>query len=143
MHYSFQKDLADGEAAEKEFASFMVEHYEAFDVEFNHDNKFDVRFKTKRGSFKAEVKSDFRSAETGNAAIEFECRGKPSGISVTQADFWVMNFSGEWYSIRVEKLLELIGQRKFFREVSGGDRGSNTRMYLFRLPYLKSQMKKL
>jgi hypothetical protein len=102
-----------------------------------------VSFRTPRGEFKAEVKADFRSAETGNAAVEFESRGKPSGITVTQADYWVMNFSGEWYSIRVEKLLELIGQRKFFREVSGGDRGSNTKMFLFRLPYLKSQMVKL
>jgi len=27
--------------------------------------------------------------ETGNLVFEFRCRGKPSGISVTQADWWV------------------------------------------------------
>ena len=28
-------------------------------------------------------------AKTGNIAIEIECWGKPSGLSVTQADYWV------------------------------------------------------
>lgn len=37
---------------------------------------------------KIEVKKDDWAVRSGNIAIEFECRGKPSGILVTQADFW-------------------------------------------------------
>lgn len=37
---------------------------------------------------KLEVKKDDWTVKTGNIAIEFECRGKPSGILVTRADFW-------------------------------------------------------
>lgn len=37
---------------------------------------------------KIEVKTDFMAHETGNIALEYESRGKPSGISVTEADFY-------------------------------------------------------
>lgn len=37
---------------------------------------------------KIEVKTDFLAQETGNVAIEFQSRGKPSGIAVTQADYY-------------------------------------------------------
>lgn len=37
---------------------------------------------------KIEVKTDFMAHETGNIAIEYESRGKPSGIAVTEADFY-------------------------------------------------------
>ena len=38
-----------------------------------------------------EVKSERHIWEkTGNHFVEFECRGKPSGIAVTQADYWAL-----------------------------------------------------
>lgn len=37
---------------------------------------------------KIEVKTDFMAQETGNIALEYESRGKPSGISITEADFY-------------------------------------------------------
>lgn len=36
-----------------------------------------------------EVKRDARFAQTSNIYIEFECKGNPSGIQTTTADFWV------------------------------------------------------
>ena len=38
-----------------------------------------VEVKTERGKW----------METGMLAIEYECRGKPSGIAVTAADYWI------------------------------------------------------
>ena len=38
---------------------------------------------------KVEVKTDFIAHKTGNIAIEFQSRGKPSGISITEADYYV------------------------------------------------------
>jgi len=40
---------------------------------------------------KLEVKTDFYTVLTGNICIEFESRGLPSGISTTEADWWVFN----------------------------------------------------
>ena len=36
-----------------------------------------------------EVKTDFLASITGNIAVEYESRGKPSGLSVTKASHWV------------------------------------------------------
>ena len=42
---------------------------------------------------KIEVKTERDTwATTGNAVFEFKSRGKPSGISVTQADYWLHIF---------------------------------------------------
>ena len=42
-----------------------------------------------------EVKTDFKCAplfDTGNLFIEYECRNKPSGISISQSDWFVTYF---------------------------------------------------
>lgn len=36
-----------------------------------------------------ECKRDFKTHKTGNVYVEFECRGKPSGIATTEAEYWV------------------------------------------------------
>ena len=42
---------------------------------------------------KVEIKTERDSWQiTGNACFEFECRGKPSGVAVTESDFWVHIF---------------------------------------------------
>jgi hypothetical protein len=70
----------------------------------NHDNRFDLdlqygqegeRWLAWLGTdqAKVEVKTERDQwATTGNAVFEFTSRGKPSGIAVTQADYWVHNF---------------------------------------------------
>ena len=65
---SYDIDLPKGEAAEAEIASILM---------------------AQRGG-KVEVKSEFSHWQrTRNIAVEYECRGKPSGIAVTKADWWV------------------------------------------------------
>ena len=69
----------------------------------NHDRKFDLQldqaliderrlleiFQTGRIE-RVELKSEsFLWERTGNICIEFRQRGKPSGISTTEADYWV------------------------------------------------------
>jgi len=61
----FDIDLQYGQVREQELADILK--YEKIEV------------KTERDKWK----------ETGNIAIEFRCRGKPSGIAVTQAKWWV------------------------------------------------------
>src|SRR5215208_5721589 len=69
-------------------------------VTFNKDDKYDLQLgaaedaehdlanvlQNKTIELKTE---EFEWEQTGNIAIEFERNGKPSGIEVTKADFWV------------------------------------------------------
>ena len=38
---------------------------------------------------KIEIKTDYLAHKTGNIAIEYESRGKPSGIATTEADYYI------------------------------------------------------
>lgn len=70
----------------------------------NNDNRFDVDLQYGQqgerwlqwlgtDQAKVEVKSERdKWFETGNAIFEFKSRGKPSGIAVTQSDFWLHIF---------------------------------------------------
>ena len=70
-------------------------------MEYNSDFKYDLEI-GKEGerivheifaNKKLEVKRDSWVGRSGNIAIEFKSRNKPSGISTTQADYWVFIFS--------------------------------------------------
>ena len=63
----FDLDLKYGQGREKKLAAI-------FDTD-----KFKVEVKTERDWW----------FKTGNIAIEIESYGKPSGISVTESDYWV------------------------------------------------------
>jgi hypothetical protein len=72
-------------------------------ISFNHDRKFDIQLsqalvhERRLGEIfatakieKIELKSEtWQWEQTGNIAVEYRCDGKPSGISTTEADFWV------------------------------------------------------
>tara|TARA_R100001591_G_scaffold110441_1_gene121367 strand:+ start:822 stop:1196 length:375 start_codon:yes stop_codon:yes gene_type:complete len=73
-------------------------------MDYNSDFKYDLEvgkegerivadlFKNKT----IEVKRDFWVGRTGNIAVEFQSRKKPSGILTTEADYWVFVFSAEY-----------------------------------------------
>lgn len=73
-------------------------------MNFNNDFRYDLEV-GKEGErivdslFKdklIEVKRDSWVGRSGNIAIEYESRGKPSGIATTQADYWIIIFSKEY-----------------------------------------------
>ena len=89
-------------------------------MEHNNDFKFDLEFgilgeKLLAEIFtnkKVEVKRDKIAAATGNLAIEYESRGKPSGISTSQAEWWCFILSGKLEDkiiiiIELEKLKDI------------------------------------
>ena len=66
-----------------------------FDLDFRHGVEgegvlFDL---IKNG--KVEVKRDRESYKTGNVAVEYNCRGEPSGIAVTEAEWWAFILDNE------------------------------------------------
>lgn len=107
----------------------------------NNDNKFDRDLKWGKqfedlieriftGNCKIEIKAERDLwKETGNIAIELQCRNKPSGISVTEAEFWIQvlvsnNVMVGAFIFRVSQLkkhLKKLKGEKKLRTVYGGD----------------------
>ena len=100
-------------------------------MEYNSDFRYDLKVGQLHEEFLAEllqsktieVKRDFKASQTGKVFVEFFCRGKLSGISTTEADFWCFVL-GEQTVIMLptEKLIRLVdAAKKKGKVVSGGD----------------------
>ena len=100
-------------------------------LEYNNDFKYDLKVGQLTEKWLGEllsgktleVKRDFRAARTGKVFVEFFCRGKPSGIATTEADFWAFVIDGDYVVILpTEALKEIV---EFHKEkgwvMSGGD----------------------
>ena len=106
-------------------------------MEYNSDFKYDLKegilkgetkFHKMLSESKIEVKFDRMTRKTGNVYIEFESRGKPSGIRTTEADYWVyFTHDEECFVLSVDRLNQKLLNLKQLgkaRVVLGGD--SNT-----------------
>jgi len=157
--YNFIDDIKDGEKGE----TIIVSHLEGYGYKLindNKNNKYDLKMLTdkdvettleiktdvfcypERTVIKEGVKTIIKKRDTGNMFIEKESRGKLSGISVTEASWFVMYFPyfQEAWFIRVPKLRELINNNNFY-VATGGDPGSNTKGYLIRRNQFKEHFK--
>ena len=113
-NYDFDLDFPDGVAAERLVREILA---------------------GERGP--VEVKRDFKVSETGNVAIEFECRGKKSDIAVTKATWWAIVLDGDIFTHEVIIFIKTTRLKEIARDmyknkgfVIGGDKGSNTKMVL-------------
>jgi hypothetical protein len=117
---------------------------------FNNDNRFDLDLQygviyekqvaEMLQNKKIEVKSERDLwKKTNNIAIEYESRGKPSGIMTTQADYWFHNLVLEGEIVAtivfpVDKLKKYI--KKYTpSKVNGGD-DNTSKLYLIKLSNL-------
>ena len=76
---------------------------------------------------KIEVKRDFKCLDTGNIFIEYESRGKKSGIATSEAEWWCYWLS-EHHLILIELSVLKTICRTFLntnRDVKGGDLNSS------------------
>lgn len=130
-HYDFKKDLNDAKQFEREMKQTFL--FKGYKVSECNNGDCDLIVENKNKILKFELKHDIMAEKTNNIAIEFESRGKPSGINRTKADFYLIKFGNTdtIYLISVDRIKELIESKKYFRIVSGGDEESNTKMYLF------------
>ena len=123
----FQKQLANGNIYE--MRSLMYMEHDTYEQ-------------------KIEVKSDRKAGRTGNMAIEYECNGKPSGITSTEADYYIyfiiymdeIQEDGlpreECYKIPIKKLIKIAKECK---KVIGGD-GNRSCMYLVHKSLVKKYL---
>lgn len=147
---TFFKDLHDAQAVELDLirilearGNTLLEHT----INNGCDTRYDIKIESKsKKVLTIEVKDDKMSEMTGNLAIEFQCNNKPSGIAVSQADYYAIrttiktNESKEciFILIRTPLLKQFILNNKC-RVVSGADWNKN-KMYLVERAKLLSQI---
>ncbi len=140
-NYDFRKDLVIGEEGEKVIINDLISLGAVYESE-NKTNSHDVivSFKDKQISY--ECKTDFYR-DTGNIFIETECRGKPSGISVTKAEWFVTYFKrlNEIWYIKTDKLKQLIYNNlsSHSYRTGVGDANSNTCGYLIKKELFRNE----
>jgi len=123
--------------------SEAVVHLRPEGVTFNHDRKFDLQLDAALlrerelarifgdRNVKIELKSEtWQWEQTGNICIEYQCDGKPSGISTTEADFWVHELRRDdqtlcYLMFPIERLKELarLAYKDGHHRKGGGDGG--------------------
>lgn len=151
MHYDFDTDLQKSKTTEREVAELFKSHYgnDIRKVSYCDDNRFDIALDMGDDVVTLEVKEDFKCMVTGNVCVEFECRGKPSGIAVTQADYLVYKIHESpvkfnYYMCSIDAISKRIASGNYYRVFeSGGDPGSNTKGYLFKLADFKNFTKRI
>ena len=137
-HYDFNKDYPIARETEEKVAKLLVERYDAKDIEFGYTWKWDISAKINGKTWTFEVKEDFTCEKTGNVGVEFECRGRPSGISRSEADFYVYvihtpDDGTKVYIFPTINIKNMRDRKDYHKIVNGGDPGSNSLNYLFRL----------
>lgn len=65
-----------------------------FDLDLAHGKIREEMLRKLLLNGKIEVKTDHRTYDTGNVFIEIESRGKPSGITVSESDWWAFVLEG-------------------------------------------------
>jgi len=140
MHYDFKKDLQDGQLAERQAIEKLELHFpEISGFRQSNTKEYDIEGILDGQPVTFEVKNDLMAHKTGNVAIEYECRGKASGLRTTQADYWIYKFDNSFFLFRTDMLRrQLFDEKNYFRLVTGGDVGSNTKMYLVKVNALRT-----
>ena len=128
---NFIGDLALGNKYEKIFMSYISKTSKSLSQMQGKFSAYDI---CADGVY-YEIKSDRKAHATNNICIEYECSQKPSGISVTTADFYIYfiiqpDDSHHVYKIPVSYIKQLVEDKKYSKDVKGGD-GWRAAMYLF------------
>jgi hypothetical protein len=129
---SFTSDLAFGKIYEDIAISLVGGKIDRPEGNFK---EYDFKNETT----KYEVKADRKTCSTGNLFIEYECSGKPSGITATKADymfyFVILPLSLKTYPLnyRLYKIpiSDFPAITKGARSVAGGD-GYRSKGYLIK-----------
>lgn len=130
----FNSDLKLGNDGEDIIINFLINKGCKY-IDSRNDNQYDFKMLKNGVKTTYEIKTDVKCAplfDTGNIFIEYESRGKPSGISVTKSDWFVTHFIylKEIWFIKSDKLKELINNNEFPIFKDAGDIGSETNGYL-------------
>jgi len=137
----FEKDLKQGNNGEKIIMMYLVCQGMKL-IDLNDDYRYDIKMYSEKRNEEVlfEIKTDVYPKDTGNLAIEIRYKGNPSGISHTEADwfiYWYRNvsFNNVWM-IKVDDLKSLI-KKNDFKIVNGGDDNQSQIVLIPRKEYKK------
>lgn len=94
-----------------------------FDLDLRHGKIREAEVRRILARSRIELKSDGKAQETGNLYIEFRCRGRKSGIAVSTAEYWMIEYATGAFVLMPYWLLRRMAA-KAYREgkiVRGGD----------------------
>lgn len=115
----------------------MFNNDKRFDLDLQYGQVFEQKVADMLQNKKIEVKTERdKWKSTGNIVIEFESRGRPSGVATTEADYWFHNLAvGNDIVMTlvfpVSKLRAYIS-KNMPKMIRGGD-DNTSRMYLISL----------
>ena len=123
---NFRGDLSWGEKWERIIGMYMS--ISGLDnISFNKDYKWDIKGIKDSKDITFEIKGD-RYKNTGNMALEIKDAGKPSGISKSEADMFIYNYTNlddnfiYLFFIEMPKLRRILKDNySNLRIVNGGD----------------------
>ena len=103
-------------------------------MEYNSDFRYDLKVgqvaeqalaKIFEGK-KVEVKRDRKAKLTGNVFVEYESRGKPSGLATSESDYWCFVVEETFILLAAERLKEIVEPLKGTdKERRGGDNNTS------------------
>ena len=97
----FYENLRKYQPYEVVASELIKEKYNVMITSFCEDNRFDF---VDNNGISYEVKTEPTSIKTGNYFVEFFAYGKPSGISVTKAHYYIFSNTTNYYMISVDEL---------------------------------------
>ena len=115
----------------------LMNNDKRFDIDLEYGKVFEQKVADMLQNSKIEVKTERdKWSKTGNIVVEFESRGRPSGIASTEADYWFHNLAvGNDIVMTlvfpVYKLRSYIA-KNMPKMIRGGD-DNTSRMYLISL----------
>ncbi len=118
---TFYRDLARGKQLENIVLDSIREKYPKSYIEDGYFKEWDIFIPEL--NIGVEVKSDEKSKYTGNIVIEVEFNGKPSALSTTKAEYWVIydGYGFNWFKTsNIRRCIEESNQ-KLVRFIGKGD----------------------
>jgi len=129
MNDDFEKDLADGQKGEEAVKHFVENVLEIPFIKYNDNKSFDILFqKDYEEPVTFEVKTDYWEKDwdkggSGNMAIEYKCRGVPSGVRTSLATYFAYYFptieDKHLWVIKMDKLKLLLKESNFSAKDAG------------------------
>lgn len=146
-NYDFTKDLPVAKNTEKQITKYLMETQNMNYLGECDNADYDIKMEFSNGrQVTIEIKEDFGCKKTKNIAVEFESWGRKAGIQISKADLYLYkvhepNGKSGVYVIPTKELKKMISDKLYHRIVVGGDVGSNSKNYLFRLDVVKEHFK--
>ena len=127
----FYRDLQFGQQYEK----LLTEIIDNQGFEFCDGKAYDIKMIVNGKEKFYEVKVDRLGYRTGNLCIEYESRGKPSGISTTECNkyaYFVLfpDKTFDLYVIPINRLFKMIKKEQYKRIINCGDE-LTSKAYIF------------